>query len=172
LKKLLLGFGIFSLIFFLAPPVTAESESQEATAEITTELIKVEITPTSWDYGVVRTGGNWSSESPTVEIRNTGNIEETFDMMGGNASGGETESGSWTIAENPGVDEFVHQVAFDDLGGVGITTKLSNQYQNVNGIVNPGESAQVKLKMQTPTSSTVPGTYATKVWVRAMASDM
>lgn len=122
-----------------------------------------EASPSEVDYGVMAPGTE--ALSPVLQVVNDGSVAEDLLIKGANATCG---AGTWTLADTPGADQYSH------LYGIGMIpasyTPLSTTDASYLGTdVVVGGTVNFRLKIQTPTSSTVYGQYATTVTILAVA---
>jgi hypothetical protein len=154
------------------PSPTGEGEAH-VSATVTLQSISVTIAsgyPTSMDYGVMAPGTEAIPASYTpgtysyLRVENQGSVAEDFLIKGADASCG---AGTWTLAATPGVNLYSH------LYGTGQSpvgySPLSTAASILGSNVAVGGTVDFKLKIQTPTSSTVYGQYSTTVSILAVA---
>lgn len=178
MKKFLAGLGILSLVLAVAAPVLATTEGT-VSATVTPQLISVSVSPTTVDYDILDVSTSDSSrttaESAAITATNDGNITETFNIKGSNATGGST---SWTLSSTPAAtgtvagDRFAHRfdegATFTDAEAAALD---SVSYKQLKDGVTTSGTADFVLQMNMPTSVTDAGDEkTTTVTVVATAS--
>jgi hypothetical protein len=156
----------------LSPTPTGEGEAQ-VSATVTLQSISVTIAegyPTAMDYGVMAPGTEAIPATYTpgtysyLRVENNGSVAEDLLIKGADATCG---TGTWTLAATPGANQYSH------LYGIGQSpvsyTPLSTSASTLGSNVAAGGTVDFKLKIQTPTSSTVYGQYSTTVTILAVA---
>jgi len=150
----------------------SEGEAQ-VSATVTLQSISVTIAsgyPTAMDYGVMAPGTEAIPTTYTpgtysyLRVENNGSVAEDLLIKGADATCG---AGTWTLAASPGANQYSH------LYGIGQSpvsyTPLSTAASTLGTDVATGGTVNFKLKIQTPTSSTVYGQYSTTVTILAVA---
>jgi hypothetical protein len=156
-----------------------QSGQAQVSATVTFQVISVSVGipsgyPTSVDYGPLRPDieAAPASYSPAtysyLRVVNSGNVAEHFLIKGANAtSPGE---GTWTLADTPGVNQYVHLYGTEQAPG-GYTALSSTDGSNLAANVAVGEGQDFNLKIHTPTGSTVQGQYSTTVTIVALGAN-
>lgn len=148
---------------FLMFSLAAAATESAVTATVTPKNISVSVAPSSVGYGTVALSAInvTPTGNPTVTATNNGNVTETFNIKGANATEG---ANTWTLAGVAGASQYVHR--FSDATFVTYTA-MTTAYQALQvGVVATG-TRNFKLNMDTPTSTPSFAQYSTSVTVQA-----
>ncbi|MBI2621159.1 MAG: hypothetical protein HYW63_00745 [Candidatus Levybacteria bacterium] len=177
-KKIWAAIGGAALLAAVALPALAATD-QGVTATVTPQNISIIVSPTSVDYGTVAV--------PSVDLvptgdtiigaTNDGNITETFNIKGANATG---TTKTWTIVDGaPGGAEtfnYNHKYADCGVGDSTCTTQdavnnMTTGYETLEAGVAAGSSDYFRLRLSTPTETGGDTSeHSTTVTVQAVAT--
>jgi hypothetical protein len=164
LKRLATGLGIAGLLASaVMPAIAADSGTVNATA--TGPIISVNVSPSSFDYGVLQfstnnttvtkdTGNESGGLNENLSATNNGNVAEDFTIAGSDATGGST---NWTLVPslNTTTNQYVH--SFNTGTSLGTPTALSTTPQNLgSGNVAVNGTQPFVLQITMPLSGSDP----------------
>lgn len=175
IKKILLGVGLLALVVLIAKPALA-ADTGAVSATVTPKNISVSVSPTSVSYGILALSASDASRttalSGTFTVSNDGNVTETFNIKGTNATGGGGDT-TWTLNSSPaatgtvGANQYVHRydegASFTD----GEAAALSTGYLLLKSGIAASGTANSVLQMNMPTSTTGNGLRTSTVTVQA-----
>lgn len=155
LVSLLLLTGIV-----LAPSLVGAADTATVTATVTPKLVSVTVSPTSVAYGTVPLSS--SATSGVITATNDGNVTETFNIKGADAT---YSTNTWVLSDTAvGANQYMHKFALPTY----ITwTPLSTTYLTLATGIAASGTQDFKLQIWTPTSTTLYGEYSTTVTVLA-----
>ncbi len=172
MKKLAGIIFLFSSFFFLAVPALADDESS-IDAVVRTQEISITLSGNfPVDYGTLGYSQESVSLSGPFIINNTGTVTEDFDLHGENASNG--NGSTWSLAEGLGYDVYAHNYKVYESGVNPDTIQykyLHTSYDRAVSGIGSGNNINVLTKLKMPVNGSGTGTFNTKIWVRATASD-
>ena len=129
------------------------------------EVIAIEVWPTSWNFGILDESENAQTASDYFTVRNVGNKDVNITIAGNDAK---SEPGApvatWTLDElgNIGLDRYVMWF------GSPPATLLDKTGKTLVSGLKPGEEYNFGLKIQAPSSITVPSRMWTVVTLTAV----
>lgn len=176
-KKLWAAIGTAALIASAAIPALAATE-QGVTATVTPQKISVTVSPTSVAYGTVPVPS--VDRIPTgdtiIGATNDGNVTETFNIKGANATG---TTITWTIVDGaPGGAasyNYNHKYADCGIGDLTCTTQdaadnMTTGYEVLEAGVAASFIDYFRLRLSTPTETGGDfSEHSTTVTVQAVA---
>jgi hypothetical protein len=139
----------------LGRQAAAQTDSISVTVSLA-EVVSVSVTPNAWNIGPIALSG---TNGPTSFTATVGNTATQLDILGSNAAGG------WTLADTPGLNQFVVSVASPAI-------TLTTAYQALAASVPAYGSQDFALTYQAPSSDNIGGgvSQAFTVTVRASAA--
>lgn len=108
------------------------------------ETISITVNPAIWDIGAVWL--EYTGESGTFTIQNTGNVSEDFGIKGTDGTGG------WIISNTVGQDAFKTEADRDDNGSYELTLTTTDQELFTN--VTSESTKNLGLRYSAPSSDT------------------
>jgi hypothetical protein len=135
------------LVIMMIGPSVLASDTASVSATVTVQSISVSVSDGSIDYGTLAVGASKSTcdLSDTQTVTNTGNVAETFNVMG-------STSTDWSLGSSPASETYVHKFssstcAVNWTGALALTTS----YQTL--VTNVATSATSTLNLQVTTPS-------------------
>lgn len=168
-RKLLFFFtSVFLLVGISALPILSNGQAT-ISATVTPELISVYLNRPQVDYGTVPLNriAVPPPGDPITNIQNNGTVTENFSVTGSDAV---FNTNTWQIDDVPGANQFVHE--FQKQAGDTNWYSLSDVTpRSLAGNLAVGASADIKLRISTPTSITGEyGQYTATVVILAVKS--
>lgn len=146
MRKLVLGLVAFTLFSStLVLPVLAD-ESQTVNATVQPLLIAVRVDPASVSYGTRQLSATAIPADRPFAVINDGSVPEKFHLKGL-----PSQPGGWVAGATAGPNTYVHQ--FSTNGGGSFTIITPGGVLARNNVL-PGDSIQVSLQLDMPTSAT------------------
>ena len=110
-------------------------------------IISVSVADGAINYGTIPTNSSKSTcdLNDTQIVTNTGNVAETFNIMGSNST-------NWTLGTSPGNETYVHKFSTSSCpwtSGIPLTTS----YQTMVTNVAPNATTTLNLQITTPTNT-------------------
>lgn len=159
-KKLWAALATAALLASAAIPALAATE-QGVTATVTPQNISVTVSPGAVAYGTasVPSVDLVPTSDTIINANNNGNVAETFNIKGANATG---TTVTWTIVDGApgGAASYNYNHKFLDCG-VGDSTcttvdpsnNMTTAYETLEAGVAAGASDYFKLRLSTPTET-------------------
>lgn len=143
---------------------TSTAYARKVCATAYNAVISVSVSDGIVTYGTLTAGASDSTVNLTDQqvATNDGNVTETFNIKGQDASGGGC---SWTLAGTNGTNQYVHEFSTD--GGSG-WTPLTSEYQTLNSGNASSSQKTFDLRLTTPSDSTCFGEQSANVTVQAV----
>ena len=174
-KQLIASICILGLVGMVVGVAVLAGTEEPISATVTPKLVSVSVSPTTVNYGTLALstsdGSRTTALSGTFTATNGGNVTETFNIKGTDATGGTT----WTLDYSPantgtvGNDQYVHR--YDEgasfIGGE--AAALSTSYLTLKAGVAALGTADFVLQMNMPTGTTGYGQRSSTVTVQAVA---
>jgi len=167
MKRLLTVIGLILLVAVFSSGVVLAGET--VTCTVTPKVIAIEVTPGLVDYGVLDLGTSKSTldfePAKTLTAKNTGSVDEKFEIRSSDASGTTTP---WTLvtASSIGTNAFAHQYK----GGAATDWtdfESSSTTKILKASVAKDETVNFDLQILMPTSTTDSGEKTITVTVLA-----
>jgi len=102
MRKAMLVLAVVGLVCLTGPARAADTDTISVTVSLAV-VISVDVTPATWNIGA--TALSYISAPHACSATNDGNVTEDLTITGADGANG------WTIASNPGTDEFAVKLA-------------------------------------------------------------
>jgi len=169
LKELTLVF-FFVIIGVVMHLGVGAADNATVTATVTAQQIAVSVSDASIAYQTLQVGTSATTAesdgdaiNDTQFVSNDGNVNEDFDLQGQNST-------SWTLADAPGSETYVHEFCDTDCDGTPTWHALSTSLSAVELNVGSGVTWPVDFRLQMPSSTTEDGQQNVDVTVQCSAS--
>ena len=164
MKSLITTICILSLVGMVAGVAVQGANTAPVSATVTPKKISVSVSPSSVAYGTVALDTEvFPTGDPAITATNDGNVTETLNIVGANATFG---ANTWTLSGTAnGADIYMHK--FDTPAYADPYTALTTSYQTLAASVASSGTQDFKLKIKTPVSTLAYGEYSTTVTIQA-----
>lgn len=141
---------------FVTPVMTQENATINVT--VTISQLGVEVSPATYDFGLMNLNDVASTSADYFSVTNTGNVPSNMTMKATNTS-------NWRLSPSPGADAFTLEYRLDTTW-IPLTTSPVIFAENIG----PGENETFALQMKTPTSTTSYGQQSTTITIGVVAA--
>jgi len=147
-------------------PVAQSGVGESIQAIVNTEIVSIEVDPTTpIDYGTL---GYTEESSPSYEITvtNNGTVSEDFEIRGEDAT--DSQGHTWTLSQNIGYDIYRHMYMESTAT---VYSYLGANYADMETGVPTSGTVTFQTKLQMPTGSSGMGQFSTYVHILATIAD-
>ena len=146
------------IFLFYAFPYSAKAQhgsSREVAATVVIGVVSVEITPSSFNYGVMPFGGIKESFD-VIKIAQQRNVKATVSIVPTDLYIKGLDTNAWTLADEPGANQYVHRfgVTTSTNARPSAYTNLATSNKLLAANIEPEGSIWLGLQIVTPTSGT------------------
>jgi hypothetical protein len=153
------------LVIMMIGPSVLASDTASVSATVTVQNISVSVSDGSINYGTLAVGASKSTcdLNDTQTVTNTGNVAETFNVMG-------STSTDWSLGSSPASETYVHKFSSSTCPVTWGGTALTLAYQTLVTNVATSATSTLNLQVTTPSATVhfTPETFT--VTVQAVAS--
>ncbi len=142
-RFVVLILSLVTSVALLVGPVWAAT-SGTINVTVTTKLISLSVSPTSYDYGTLDLSDT-TETSINFDVENTGNVDEDFDIKGADTT-------AWPLSGAPGADLYQHDWR-EVVSGSYAALTTGNVVAATSVGASSSESFMFKLHMPTSSSS-------------------